>query len=144
MGAVGKPNIKKLVWDISELTKVDKFLSQLKRKGIRIMQTELNKISMEILRNAKAKTPVLSGRLQFSGRVIRPSKSATNTRFKYQVVFGGITVSNKTGRGPTGPIHVDYAEKQENIHHFLEDAFNNALPKIESRIVGALRKEIKK
>lgn len=148
LSSLGKGKASRLVWDISELTKVNKFLDQLKVRGIKAMQSELKKISKDIVIKARENAPELSGRLRKSGRVIAPRVGAKATKFAYQVVFGGIAVSNQTGRGPKGSIFVDYASLIELSHptksRYLEKAFNAMIPQMEGRIIGAVRKHFKK
>lgn len=138
--------IKRLVWDISELKNIERFLVQLKVRGQQAMRAELNRIAKDILTRAQSKAPILSGRLVTSGRIVGAAKGASQAKTKFQVsvVFGGISVANQTGLGPPGNIFVNYAEFQELKHGFLQSAFNEVQPTIASRIAVAVSKHFKK
>lgn len=147
--AIGKGSTSKLVWDISELNKINKFLAQLKVRGIQAMRSELNRISKDIVKGAKINAPFLSGRLRKSGRVIKPKANATQTKFAFQVIFGGISITkDPDGKGPAGSKFVGYAQDVEIGHktksRYLERAFNEMIPKMEGRIITSVKKHFKK
>ena len=145
MARGGSFKIKSLVWDTTELGKIDRFLTQLKKRGQQAMRAELNRIAKDILELAQDRTPVLSGRLVTSGRIVGAAKGASEAkaRFQVSVVFGGISVANQTKVGKPGNVFVNYAEFQENKHGFLAAAYNQVFPTIAGRIAGAVSKHFK-
>ncbi len=142
----GKGSTSRLVWDVSELNKINLFLENLKKRGKQAMRGELAKIARDIRDLAKKNVPVLTGRLQASGR-IQQDPPASDNKFTTIVIFGGMAVSNKTGKGSLGSKFVDYAEKVELNHpsksRYLARAMNTFIPQMEGRIEAAVKKHFK-
>jgi hypothetical protein len=97
-------------------------------------EEELN----HMLNDAKAMTPVDTGRLQESGRVLAPRTSKTATAVSFQVMFGEITVRGR---------FVDYAlivhETHQSKPKFLERAEAMHMPDMADRIEKKVLSRVK-
>lgn len=91
-----------------------------------------------LLRDAKAMTPVDTGRLQESGRVLAPRTSKTAVKVDFQVIFGAITVRGR---------FVDYAlivhETHPSKSKFLERAEQEHMPGMPDRIEKKVLSRVK-
>lgn len=117
-------------YDKKSLVNTLLFFSNVEKVGKRVMNKVLLATSKLILRDARLMAPEDTGSLIASGRILKPKVNARNTQFDYTVVFGGIFAGVK---------FVDYAQAQEDIHHFL----SNAETKHGNQIEAMLAKEMK-
>jgi len=125
--------------DITDLGKIDKFLKEIKKAGIRAMHAELKSISDDIIKKAVAAAPEKTGALKASGRTIKPSKAARIDKFVYTAIFGGVTRKGK---------FVDYALIVETRHptksNYLANAVAEVIPRMGSRVSSAVASYVSK
>ena len=137
-GSIRKGRRGAVHFDVSQLKLIDTFLEKLKKAGVKAIQEALEEEADKILAMAQTLTPVDTGRLKESGRVIKPRRDATKTKFEYVIIFGGIQV-----RG----LFIDYAlevHERTDVPHrvgqakYLSTAFRMALPGLAKRIEARL------
>lgn len=91
-----------------------------------------------LLLDAKAMTPVDTGRLQESGRVLAPRVAKRAVKIDFQVMFGAITVRGR---------FVDYAlivhETHPSKSKFLERAAQEHIPGMPDRIEKKVLSRVK-
>lgn len=97
--------------------------------AIKATEHELEKL----LADAKANTPVDTGRLQRSGRVFKPRVNKRRGTISFQVIFGGISVMGR---------FVDYAFIVHETHptksKFLHNAAYKFLPGLPGKVSKAI------
>lgn len=113
---------------------------------VEVMNNEMK----NILKAAKEDTPVFTGRLRKSGRIVKP-RSTGKTFLQWEIRFGGIRLA-PTGEGvddKRGVILVDYAQKIHELggkrgrgKSFLIRNWNKAMRGITGRINRNLRKTL--
>ena len=138
-------------FDTSQLINVQVAIEQITKQGIKGINAELLRTAKKVLKQAKLNVPVLTGALRKSGRIIKPRKGATKTRFEYVTIFGGIFAQGKQPAGkPKMQTRkfVNYAflieEKHKTKSKYLERAFDQFVPGLDDRVQAIVNRNIRK
>jgi hypothetical protein len=117
------------------------------RQYHRALNEAMNKEMESILKRARADTPVDTGRLRKSGRILKPAGRGRVVA-QWEIRFGGIRVhSSKDGRGNrlvdyASIIHERGGKAGNGKANFLIDNWNAALLTITNKIDRQLRKRL--
>lgn len=139
----------KVAFKILKSKKLDKLVKYYGKPYKIAVRRAMQEAMEDILKRAKADTPVDTGRLRDSGRIKKPAGTG-RVVWKWEVMFGGIKVSPSERNDKRGSILVDYAQKIHEIGgrngkpNFLLDNWNLVMSGINNRIEKQLRRDLPK
>lgn len=136
-GARGK-GAARITMRLEGINKVIKEMNNLKEDVPKAVIEETEKELEKLLEIAKANTPVKTGRLQKSGRILKPRVSGGGAVVSFQVIFGAVTVDGR---------FIDYAWLQHETHatkaFWLFNAGRQILPGLENRVARKVKIRIR-